>query len=312
MPANAQVIAAADGPNLSTATFRRVIDATRAKVPADLGCVIDTALTSEAVAIAFDTRIGTTIVIVTRAFVANCPALSKLGGDRYVATIGGASLVADRKKSVLGDPQWEWARDYLLSNPVAIAAELPARRMLAVAQPDPLDGWLAIDALEPTTIEKELNELGARWRSEGKTQIGTKLKTSRKGAQVVARLDKPDVDDLIALVNDLARSADAPADRVAPAFACPPASDLVKSCTKGTSLVVSSVKDTLHSMTRAEAEPFVTNGDVAGMRLVRDAELLLRKGDIILGVDTRRPGSNHSSRVPARRRALPFVATGSM
>src|SRR5690348_11619852 len=61
LPANSQVIASADGPTLATPTFRRVVDATRATVPSDLGCVIDTALTSEAVALAYDGRVGTTI-----------------------------------------------------------------------------------------------------------------------------------------------------------------------------------------------------------------------------------------------------------
>lgn len=291
LPAEAQVIASADGPTLATPDFRRVIDATRTKAPSDLGCVIDAALASEAIAVAFDARVGTTIIVVTRAFVGNCAALSKIGGDRYVATVGGGSLVTDRKKSVLASPQWEWAREYLVSNPVAIAAELPAKRVLAVAQPDPLDGWVAIDALEPTTIDKELGELGARWRSEGKTQLGTKLKTSRAGAQVVARLDKPDVDDLIALVNDLSSSAPPPRAQAASAFACPPVSDLVKSCSQGTSFVVSSTKQALASMTRTDLTVAIANGDIAGLRVERDAPLILRAGDTILGVDSRRVGS---------------------
>jgi hypothetical protein len=291
LPANAQVIASADGPLLGTPGFRRVIDASRAKIPSDLGCVVDAALTSEAVALAFDSRVGTTIVVVTHAFVGNCSALSNLGGDRYVATIGGGSLVSDRKQSVLGDTQWEWARDYLLTNPIAIAAELPAKRVLAVAQPEPLDGWVAIDAIEPTAIDKELGELGARWRSEGKTQLGTKLKTSRSGAQVIVRLDKPDVDDLITLVDDLVRNASPPRPAAAPAFACPPPSDIVKSCTGGTALVVSSTKQALAAMTRGDLEPAIAGGDVIGVRILHDTQLLVRAGDIVLGLDTRRVGS---------------------
>src|SRR5258706_1849105 len=102
LPASAQVIAAADGPMLASPTFRKIIDATRSKLPGDLGCVVDAALTGEAVAVAVDPRVGTTIVVITRAFAGNCDALSKLGGDRYVATIGGGTLVTDRKQSVLG------------------------------------------------------------------------------------------------------------------------------------------------------------------------------------------------------------------
>jgi hypothetical protein len=252
--------------------------------------VIDTALTSQAVALAYDGRVGTTIVIITRAVV-NCPALSKLDTDRYVATIGGGSLVTDRKASVLVSRQWEWAREYLLSNPIAIAAELPAKRVVAVAQPDPLDGWVAIDALEPTAIDKQLGELGARWRSEGKTQLGTKLKTSRSGAQVVARLEKPDVDDVIALINDLARSSDAPRAQAGPAFECPPATDMVKSCTQGKTFVVVSAKEALATMTHGELTPYIDQGELAGVRLAQDTPLVLRAGDIILGLDNRRVGS---------------------
>jgi hypothetical protein len=291
LPADARVIASADGPSLASAGFRRVIDANRAILPPDLGCVIDTALTSEGVAVAIDPRIGTTIVIVTRAFVGNCPALSKLASDRYVATIGGGSLVTDRTKSVLGDSQWRWAREYLVSNPIAIAAELPAERVLAVAQPDPVDGWVAIDALEPTTIDKQLGELGARWRAEGKTQLGTKLRTSRSGAQVIARLEKPDVDDLIALVNDLARNADAPTAAPAPAFSCPPPSALIETCTPDHVLITPSPKEALEEMTRTEVEPFIDGGSIVGIRLLRDAPLILRAGDIIVGIDSRRVGS---------------------
>ena len=276
---------------LASPTFRKIIDSTRGKLPSDLGCVIDTALSGEAVAVAVDPHIGTTIVVVTRAAVASCDALSKLGNDRYVATIGGGSLVSDRKQSVLGDPQWAWARDYLLSNPLAIAAELPARRMLAVAQPDPLDGWVAIDALEATTVDKELNELAARWRREGWSKLGTKLVTKRSGAQVIARLDKPDVDDVVALVNELTRD-DATAVAKPDPFACPPTSDSIKSCDAKThKLVVASTKQTLASMTRGEMEPVIDNGDIAGIRLLADAPLILRKGDIVLGLDSRRVGT---------------------
>lgn len=295
LPASAQVIASADGPLLATPSFRKLIDASRSKVPRDLGCVVDAALTSEAVAVAFDSRVGTTIVVVTRAFVGNCAAFSKLGADRYVATIGGGSVVSDRKQSVLGDTQWAWAREYLLTNPVAIAAELPAKRVLAVAQPDPLDGWVAIDSLEPTTIDKELNELGARWRSEGKMQIGTKLKTSRAGAQVVARLDKPEIDDLIAVVDDLVRNASPPRAAPPPAFTCPAGNLLVKSCSDGKALVVTSTKQALaaiiYSKLEPEFEPAIAGGEVIGLRVLHDTQLLLRAGDILLGIDTRRVGS---------------------
>ena len=99
----------------------------RARIPAELGCVVDIGLTSEAVAVAIDPQVGTTIVVVTRAFVGKCPLLSKVGPDEYVATLGGGTVVSDRKAAVLDDPQWARARDYLLHDPIAFAAELPGR-----------------------------------------------------------------------------------------------------------------------------------------------------------------------------------------
>src|SRR5262245_33469027 len=64
LPSEAQLVAAADGPALATSTFRRVVDVARVHVPAKLGCVIDAALTGEAVAVAVTPSVGTTIVVI--------------------------------------------------------------------------------------------------------------------------------------------------------------------------------------------------------------------------------------------------------
>jgi hypothetical protein len=263
-----------------------VIDAIRPRFPADLGCVIDAAMTSQAVAIASDPRIGTTIAIVSRAFVGNCPALSNIGPELYVATIGGGAL-SDRKESVLEDPQWARAREYLLHDPIAIAAELPGRRIVAVAQPDPLDGWMAIDAANPTAVEAQINELVAHWRATSNAQLATKLRNTRKGAQVLVRIDPLDVDDLVALATDLLRSQDAVAETNLPALVCPPLDENIKSCKDG-QLAVGSVQWALLAMTNVDMVPVVAGGDIAGLRLVGDAHLLLHAGDIILGVNNRR------------------------
>ncbi|HSD86615.1 MAG TPA: hypothetical protein VLB44_03845 [Kofleriaceae bacterium] len=264
-----------------------MIDAVRSRFPAELGCVIDAAMTSQSVAIGSDPRIGTTIVIVSRAFVANCPAMSNVGPDLYVATIGGG-LLSDGKKSVLKDPQWARAREYLLHDPIAIAAELPGRRIVAVAQPEPLDGWMAIDAANPTEVEAEINELVARWRRTSNAQLANKLRNTRKGAQVLVRIEKLDVDDLVALTTDLLRSSDAAAETKRPALVCPPLDDNIKACKDGSQLTVGSVQSTLLAMTDIDMAPVVAGGDIVGLRLVADAPRLLRAGDIILGVNNRR------------------------
>lgn len=278
IPANALVVAAADGAALSKPAFRRIIDATRARVPSELGCVVDVALTSEAVAVAVDPNVGTTIVVVTRAFVGKCPLLSKVGTDQYVATLGGGSIVTTRKQSVLDDPQWGRARDYLLHDPVAIAAELPGQHILGVAQPDPLDGWFTIDAPKSVdAIEKSLQSLRVE-----------KLAVKRKGTQLIVRLDRPTADDIIMLVTELARRADSSRSGAAPMLTCVTNVALFTSCKNGTQYTTKSVPDALRAVTDGELVQVIGSGDVAGLRVVRDTPLILRAGDIIFGLGARR------------------------
>src|SRR5262245_10850279 len=152
LPAQAQLVAAADGTAL--AAFRPAIDAARPFAPAQLGCVIDTVLTSEVVAVGVAPGSGATIVIVTRAHVAHCPALSRIAGDMYVATVGGGTVAQDAGASVLGEPRWARLRSYLVNDPIAIAFERADQRVLAVAQPKPLDGWVSIDAADVAASER--------------------------------------------------------------------------------------------------------------------------------------------------------------
>ena len=46
--------------------------------------------------------------------------------------------------------------------------------------------------------------------------------------------------------------------------------------------------DVLASMTFATTEPAIANGEIEGLRLTADAAIVLRRGDVILGVDTQR------------------------
>src|SRR5678815_1781648 len=54
LPSTARLVAAADGSALARPTFRRVVDVARPRVPSSLGCVIDAALTGEAIALAVE------------------------------------------------------------------------------------------------------------------------------------------------------------------------------------------------------------------------------------------------------------------
>src|SRR5689334_48949 len=104
LPAQAQLIAAADGVALST--LRAVIDAARPFVPARFGCVVDAAMTSEAVAVAVAPGVGATIVMITRAHVGPCQVLSRIADDMFVATIGAGTVAQAPTTSPLGDARW--------------------------------------------------------------------------------------------------------------------------------------------------------------------------------------------------------------
>jgi len=282
LPTEAQLVAAADGPALARPTFRRLIDVARPHVPAKLGCVLDAALTSEAIALAVDPNVGTTIVIITRAAVASCPALSRIANDSYVATIGDGAVV-DKAKSVLVGTRWARARHYLARDPIAVAY-LGERHVLAVAQPEPIESWIAIDARDSEAIERSVRAFIARWPA-----LVAKLIVKREGNQVTVRAAKLEDAELVLIVTDLLRAADAAGDAAkAPAFVCQPPTSGITSCENGTHYTVTSVRETLAELASVNAMPVVANGDVIGSQLLADAHVLLRRGDIILGLDSQR------------------------
>jgi hypothetical protein len=247
----------------------------RARIPAELGCVVDIGLTSEAVAVAVDPQVGTTIVVVTRAFVSRCPLLSKVGADEYVATLGGGTIVSDRKAAVLDDPQWARARDYLLHDPVAFAAERPGEHMVGVAQPDPLDGWFAIDALDANAIEKSLAKI-------------SKLAVKRTKNQLLVTIAHPSVDDVITVAIDLLQLANASPPAARPALPCLPTGELFTSCKDGTHYTVKSVREALRALTTGDIVPVIGSGDIAGLRVEHDTPLIFREGDVVIGLGPRR------------------------
>lgn len=247
----------------------------RARIPAELGCVVDIGLTSEAVAVAIDPEVGTTIVVVTRAFVAKCPLLSKVGSDEYVATLGGGTVVTDRKKAVLGDPQWARARDYLLHDPVAVAAERPGEHMVGVAQPDPLDGWFAIDSLHSSELETSLKQIA-------------KLDIKRNKNQLLVTIPRPTIDDVITVATELAHRADVSPSAAPPPLPCTTNAALFTSCKDGTHYTAKSVPDALRALTDTDLVQVIGSGDIAGLRVEKDTPLVLREGDVIFGLDTRK------------------------
>jgi hypothetical protein len=285
IPSKAQVIAAVDGPSLSSPIFRAVLDAVRSHVPPSLGCVIDAALTSEAVAAGMHSDVGTTIVIVTRAVVANCPALSKIDQRMYAATIGAGAIAESRAASIFGDPRWERARPYVLREPFAVAAELSAYRAIAIAQPDPLDAWLAIDSADPASTESSVRAWIARYQRAGNPG---KLATDRQGTQVRVRASGFTVEDLATVVLYLVHDAQGSAPTPLSVFACPSPAVGVISCHDGTHYQVASIANLLNELAAVDATPVVAAGDIVGIRLIGDPARLLRRDDVILGVDAHR------------------------
>jgi hypothetical protein len=288
IPAKAQVIAAADGPALGSATFRKILDAVRPQLPSSLGCVVDAAMTSQAVAVGVHPDVGTTIVLITRAVVGNCPALSRIDEHVWAATIGAGTVAESRATSMLADSQWDRARPYLLREPFAIAAELPAVRVLAVAQPEPVDAWLAIDAVEAVATERDAKAFLAHYSAPPTIELASKLSVHRTGTQVAVNAEKLTADDLATVVVDLAeRAGRAPAESPA-VFTCPPQGNGVVSCHDDTHLRVSSVRDLIAELATVPAEPLAANGDIIGIRFTGDPPRLLRRDDVLLGLGSHR------------------------
>jgi hypothetical protein len=287
LPADAELVAAADGSTLADATFRRAIDAARAHTPAELGCVIDASLASEAIAAA-SAPSGTTIVIVSREEVTRCPALSRIDDDLYVATIGAGVLAKDRRESVLAAPAWARMRPYLEREPVVFAGAVGDHRVLAVAQPAPLDAWLTLEGGALDAVEASVARLARRWRT-GTTPLSGRVHTTRVGGQLVVRAQTLEPDDLIAITSDVLAALDRPPPAGPPVFTCPPPGQFgIESCRHGTQLVVRSMWRALDAMTGGEVAVEVSGGDVAGVRLMSDAPAVLQKGDIVLGLDATR------------------------
>jgi hypothetical protein len=286
LPAQAQLVAAADGTAL--AAFRPAIDAARAFLPTNLACVVDAALTSEVIAVAVAPARGTTIILITRAHVSHCAALSQIGSDMFVATIGAAVLVDTPAASPLGHSRWARARSYLIHDPIAIAIEGEGQRVLAVAQPQPLAGWMTIDAVDIKSVEHAVHEWIDRQRTTALARFAGNLVVQAKGSQLLVRTAKLGADELALATVDLLRGFDAPPAAPAAALAlnCPSGAFVIR-CT-GTNVVVRSLATTLRVLVHDGADPVVENGDIIGIRLSEDAQVLLRSGDIILGLDGHR------------------------
>lgn len=284
VPGGAQVVASADATALADPGVRRALDAARTHVGESFGCVIDAALDADAAALAATRTTGAVVALASHVAPRNCPALSRISDDIWIATIGDATPAPAREASVLAVSRWARARDYLVHEPLALAIDIGALHAVAAARPHPLDGWLAIDASSPAATSFEREALAAlhSWRAGSAAAGAGKLELTRTGDQVVVRAHAIGDDELATLARAFAAAIDAPPPPPArPPLACPTG---VTRCVDASHYEVVTVADRLLALA-APSEPVVSAGAIVGLRLTADADFLLRRGDILLGID---------------------------
>jgi hypothetical protein len=305
LPAGAIAVVAADGRALSHPRIRGALDAVAARWPASLGCVADAAAASDAVAAAVD-RAGNTALLVALPRPPRCPALSQRAPGLWITTLGAGP--AAQAGSLLDDPRFARARPYLTGAPIA-AAVIGDVHVLAAAQPDPLDAWVAVDA--PGSADAVAGAVAAQIaqlaREPRSAALAGKLRIERPDAsQLVVRLtgglpapgapaggSSTDLagGELAAAVGAALAWADAGRDRdrdrgppAGPPFACPaPGPDIT--CTGGTQYRVASLAAGLVPIVAAGPVPVVVNGSITGLRLGAAVPGLgLEAGDVIVAV----------------------------
>jgi hypothetical protein len=302
LPAGAVAVVAADGRALSDPRIRGALDAALARWPASLGCVVDAAVASDAVAASFD-RAGNTALVVALPRPPRCAALSQRAPGLWIATLGAGPPA--QAASVLEDPRFARARPYLTGAPIA-AAVLGDIHVLAAAQADPLDAWVTIDVPPPGSADAVAQAITA-WIAQlahtpGAAALAGRLRLERTDAsQLVVRLSAlpgalppgraptaPADGELAAAVRAALAWADAERDGGLPAgppFACPaPGPDIT--CTGGTQYRVASLAAGLVPIiVTGQPAPVVVNGSITGLRLGAAVPGLgLAAGDVVVAV----------------------------
>lgn len=274
IPADATAVLAADGSALAHPRIRGVIDVLAPRWPLRMACVIDAMFAGDQISIGIGPR-GTTVVISTSAAV-DCPALSNLGDDLWVATLGAGTIARDA--SVLDAPGRERARRYLLASPIAAVIERAGGTMIGAANPEPLDAWLAFDTTLDLAPAVEQRIVGYRTMFATRPVTGpfaAKLEVKRAGSQVVAALHGPiDADLSVAVRLAFDELAGAASITPAPWTAAP--------------FSVRSIDAAVATITAAPLAPVIVNTRVRGLRLGAAVPSFgLREGDVLIGIDGR-------------------------
>jgi hypothetical protein len=284
LPGDAIAVVVADGRSLSHPRIRGALDAVAARWPASLSCAVDAAIASDAVAVTVD-RAGNTAVLVALPRPPRCPALSQRAPGLWIATLGAGPPA--QAASVLDDPRFARARPYLTGAPIA-AAVVGDLHLLAAAQPDPFDAWVAIDVLGSAdavarAVAAQIAQLPREPRAAA---LAGKLRVERPGAsQIVVHLSGaeaasstapggppagPPDSELATAVRAALAWADAAGDRgppAGPAFRCPaPGAGIT--CDAGTHYRVASLAaDLVPIVAAGRPAPIVVNGSITGLRL---------------------------------------------
>ena len=278
LPGEVDLIAAADGAALASPAFRKAIDVIRPRVPPSLGCVIDAALAADAVALAVGPK-GISVVAVSPPNLP-CPALARIEPDLGIATVG----ARDVKITALEAPRWQRARTFLISAPIAFAADRGGVHAIAGAQLDPAAAWLTLDAVDPDAVERAARDWLERLHA---SQLH--LARDRDQIRITLAIDGLRDADLGALAEDAVRLVDAARD-AAPAPACPAPDQVVTSCAltpRGFAITAASLAVAKQALVGAPGAPVIENGEVIGVRLTADGSPLLQ-GDVVLAVDGHR------------------------
>lgn len=283
---DAVTVVVADGPAISHPRIRGVLDVVAAHRPASMACVLEAAFAADQVALSIDPA-GNLNALVATASRPSCAALSQREPGLWIATIGAATAV---KTSVLDDPRFARARPYLTAEPIAVVS-LGALHVLAAAQPDPLDAWVAIDvAGTADAVEQAIDEQVARMQRDPSTaMVASRLRTARAGGgQLVIHLDGPVDGDLAVAARTMIAWIEERARPTAASFSCPTPDPEVL-CSDGTSFRVRSLREELMKiLSHGRPSSVVTNGAVTGLRLEEPvARFGLVTGDIVTAMGGR-------------------------
>jgi hypothetical protein len=259
-------VAVVDGETLADPGVRPALDRARAIVPPRFDCVIDAALASRVAGLAADRHTGVVVALATTADV-RCAALAHIGGEVWIATLGDAAPATDRDASGAGSPQWDRARRYLEEAPIAVAAALGDREVVAAARTAPVEGWIAIDDARADRAVRELGEL--------QRLASGVLHVRRQDTQLIAEISGADPGALAGAVGAVLME---PAATPAP---CPPGTFCIH---PNWETPVPSVADVLHALRRA-SKRVAAAGDLVGLRLFADVPPVFRAGDVLVGLD---------------------------